>query len=646
MANYKFGINEPPHKRWPVAWYNPAVLMRSAREMVATANQIRNLDRRELFKGDFKVIDIPTPNPNEDFWWDFMSDSGDGGNASYTVARAMQVHDLQLEESEYHIPLRPLPRGELLVLGGDLAYPGASTEEYQYRFIELWEAARPINDETRTILAIPQNHDWFDNISSFNRHFIGDYEDHFLNAHTPQSRSYFAARLPHNWWLLGLDFALVGDLDRAQLDAFVKLATKEIQAGDNVILLYPEPYWTRPLGDNARVGYPKRYQRLEEALLERDIKIRLRLAGDLHHYDRVTATTGAGLDYEDMLVTCGTGGAFLHPTHARCVTKTKIMDRAPEADAITSDLKSRARIGTQEEKTSITQREYHKSASYPSIETSKDLCIENLWALFKSLPTEGIHASDPDKTISQRLKEICKWTVAGNIMLPISLGFLYWLAVLCNSFVFSYAFKKNGFTAAHEIPTLELHSFLFQWFKAFFFSPLALVIHLIIFFICFLVTLEDGKKSAIPGAIHGLLQVLAVPILLWLVGKLLICAWLSNIYICHYHVDFNNDYLKGLLLFLSAIAVSGGLFGLFFYIMSSLGLMANNAFSPLAHQGYKGFLRFRIDTEGNLHGYMIGTDSVPGEWVINPDAERPLWIQRDDQKAPDWKIRDAFSLKK
>lgn len=629
MANYKFGINEPPHKRWPVAWYNPAVLMRSAREMVATANQIRNLDRRELFKGDFKVIDIPTPNPNEDFWWDFMSDSGDGGNASYTVARAMQVHDLQLEESEYHIPLRPLPRGELLVLGGDLAYPGASTEEYQYRFIELWEAARPINDETRTILAIPQNHDWFDNISSFNRHFIGDYEDHFLNAHTPQSRSYFAARLPHNWWLLGLDFALVGDLDRAQLDAFVKLATKEIQAGDNVILLYPEPYWTRPLGDNARVGYPKRYQRLEEALLERDIKIRLRLAGDLHHYDRVTATTGAGLDYEDMLVTCGTGGAFLHPTHARCVTKTKIMDRTPEADAITSDLKSRTRIGTQSEKTSATQREYHKSASYPDTETSKKLCKWNFLALFTPISTKGIYSPDPKATFFQRIKETWNWTFAGNIILPIILGLLYWLAVYCNSFVFSTAFTNNGFAAASDIHTLKLGEFLLQWFKAFFFSPLALVVHLIIFFLCFSIASEDGWRSFIPGAIHGTLQVFAVPSLFLFITK-----------------NVTSPYAQGLWLVSSGILVGGLLFGLFFVIVSKIGLMANNAFSPLAHQGYKGFLRFRIDTEGNLHGYMIGTDSVPGEWVINPDAERPLWIQRDDQKAPDWKIRDAFSLKK
>jgi hypothetical protein len=88
------------------------------------------------------------------------------------------------------------------------------------------------------------------------------------------------------------------------------------------------------------------------------------------------------------------------------------------------------------------------------------------------------------------------------------------------------------------------------------------------------------------------------------------------------------------------------LFGLFFFVMSLAGLMANNAFSTLAHEGYKGFLRFRIDPKGDLHGYMIGTDSVPKDWAVNPAAERPLWIEAKSADAPTWKVRDVFSLKK
>jgi hypothetical protein len=33
----------------------------------------------------------------------------------------------------------------------------------------------------------------------------------------PQERSYFALRLPHNWWVFGVDLALTGDIDMCQL---------------------------------------------------------------------------------------------------------------------------------------------------------------------------------------------------------------------------------------------------------------------------------------------------------------------------------------------------------------------------------------------------------------------------------------------
>jgi hypothetical protein len=89
MADYNFGVHEPPHKRWPVAWYNPMVLARSALDIFSTGNFIRNFDRRELFQGDFKVVDQTTNYSGGDYWWDFVSDTRDGGNATYAVARVI-----------------------------------------------------------------------------------------------------------------------------------------------------------------------------------------------------------------------------------------------------------------------------------------------------------------------------------------------------------------------------------------------------------------------------------------------------------------------------------------------------------------------------------------------------------------------------
>ena len=54
----------------------------------------------------------------------------------------------------------------------------------------------------------------FDSASTFCRYFVHPSRDPFLGASAPQDRTYFAARLPHRWWLLGLDFATGTDIDR------------------------------------------------------------------------------------------------------------------------------------------------------------------------------------------------------------------------------------------------------------------------------------------------------------------------------------------------------------------------------------------------------------------------------------------------
>lgn len=637
MGNYTFGVNEAPHKRWPVAWYNPAVLMRSARELLSSADQLRNFDRRELFTGSFSIIDFSQAAAG-DFWWDFMSDSGDSGNATYAVARAMQADSLTVIGATVTTPLT-LPAGQVLVFGGDLAYPGASTEEYQYRFVEMWEAARPVNDTgRRTVLAIPQNHDWFDNISTFNRHFIGNHDNHFLDAHTPQTRSYFAARLPHDWWLFGLDFALVGDLDRTQFESFRALIEAELKAGDSVILLYPEPYWTRSLGDSARLGYPKRYQRLEAALLAAGVRVRLRLAGDLHHYMRETAHEGAGLDYKDVLITCGSGGAFLHPTHANNICRAKVMDCNRDAGVMTADLEKRVRVGTTGNVApAFGQRAYSERVCYPDQTTSRDLAWNNLFALFKPASWSGVFPEQVDGSNRfircwQRLKGI-DWSclTAGNLMFALMLGGLYCLAVYCNSFVFSASFEPSGFVPASRIGELHLVTFLTLWWQALFYSPLAFGVHLVLLILCGAIAREDGLKSALSGFAHGLLHIFAAATLFWLTSRIT-----------------PNPYLKGLLLGGAGVVVGGMLFGIYFSLMAQFGNLANNAFSALAHQGYKGFLRFRIDAEGTLHGYMLGTDAVPTRWKRNPDvdAKRPVWVEADGVAEPEWKIRDSFVLKR
>ncbi|MFS7972662.1 hypothetical protein Hanom_Chr09g00847441 [Helianthus anomalus] len=76
----------------------------------------------------------------KEFWFDFMADTGDGGHSSYSIARLLAQPSLDARKDD---SLIELPRGDLLLIGGDLAYPNPSTENYEERFFYPFEEALP-----------------------------------------------------------------------------------------------------------------------------------------------------------------------------------------------------------------------------------------------------------------------------------------------------------------------------------------------------------------------------------------------------------------------------------------------------------------------------------------------------------------------
>jgi len=199
-----------------------------------------------------------------------------------------------------------------LVFGGDEVYPVASRQVYSERLIQPFELALPetINSSPH-VFAIPGNHDWYDSLVSFTRLFCS--RRWFGGWKTRQSRSYFALKLPHNWWLIGTDVQLDSDVDIPQVRYFKHIASK-MNKGDRIVLCTAEPHWIY-----AKI-YGKDDQNYSEdnlAFLENKIfcdqQITVYLSGDLHHYRR--HATDAGL----QKITAGGGGAFLHPTHGENV---------------------------------------------------------------------------------------------------------------------------------------------------------------------------------------------------------------------------------------------------------------------------------------------------------------------------------------
>jgi hypothetical protein len=609
----RFGSNIPPHERVPVAWYAPPVLLQAGQELVQSQNFQRNLDRRESFSPVLSPIDL-SARDEQALWIDFIADTGDGGSATFAVAQAALAAQLTARDEQG--ALLTLPEADVLLLGGDLAYPGASGPVYQYRFFEPFTMALDPASRFRAasagaqkvVAAIPQNHDWFDSASTFCRYFVAQDKGDFLGARTPQRQTYFALKLPQAFWVLGFDWALTGDLDRQQFEAFRALldTTRDdgIQPGDDLLLIYPEPYWTRELGDGAPDGYPRRYQRLDALLEARGARIRMRLAGDLHHYHRESLANEAG---DTHLITCGAGGAFLHPTHSLDVSARKVQDRAPESTAIDAELRHRVRIGRSGRSGRGQGSEgqaFTPQATWPAPATTRALAWRNLWALF----TLHFTRAPWRQSLTASVQDL--WQ--SNFAFALAIGALYGINAYVNSFVFSLSFAPDGFQPMQQLAFGDAAQ---RWLGAMVFSPLATGINLAMLAGCVRIAWEGPAHwfwRAGSGFLHGMAHGFCIFALYWLAAHEM-APWLASL---GPMATLTGGLALWLAVAVAGVAVGGALFGFYLALMSGVfGQLPNNAFGSLAIEDYKGFLRMRL-TSGDLEVLMLGTDQV---------APTPAW---------------------
>ncbi|MEO7421419.1 MAG: hypothetical protein ABIU87_03375 [Ornithinibacter sp.] len=281
-------------------------------------------DKRELQKVfDGNLIDVSTGalGPDGEFWFDYTADIGDGFDATFTVASLMAQEALSVDGLA-----EPLPRGSMLVLGGDEVYPTASSRAYEDRMVGPYRAALPHSDPQALLVVLPGNHDWYDGLTAFLRLFtqgrsIGGWR-------TEQRRSYFTVRLPHGWWLVGLDSQLDSYFDDPQVTYFEETLSANLAEGDSVIVCAATPAWLK-----ASSGHPDAFNGLEwfernfvltrraAGTSEREptgAQARLWLSGDKHHYLRYAENVDEARDAPGIprqMVTCGIGGAYLDVTH-------------------------------------------------------------------------------------------------------------------------------------------------------------------------------------------------------------------------------------------------------------------------------------------------------------------------------------------
>jgi len=565
------------HPPYAIRWFGSTALLGHLRRVAASIVASQAVDTRDWMRPErphellghagriLKApgVDAPTlvERLERPLWIDFVADTGDDRDVSAAVAR--------LVFAEYAPPESPagevLPRGDILLFGGDTAYPVATGREILRRVVQPWnEVLQEVGtgSRRRVLLGIPGNHDWYDGLDGFARLFrrdalvgmLAEWEAgraHRAQKGAPGDRS--RAALVRQ---LHLD-EIVGSVDLVRsayqsLRAIVRGGTVHRVARlalRGYMPIQEASHWALPLAPGLELwGVDRQLRRLDfrqrtffierraerptdrlvflapdpalsfgewnpagqdmlaacHLTLERDRV--LYLSGDLHHYERRPLG-------ESLHVIAGGGGAFLHGT------------RIPP-----SPLGPAAR-------------------AYPDAAVSRRLAVELPWKLLAGTPGFLPHM------LFGLFGAIQLWALGRS-----SVRGALTTALVAFIYVVGFTLAARGRRAR---PLLTLA-----------------------------VTMSFGAAVACS------------PLLLRLLVLLL------------GHGVYHNG-----LVVLAHAALGAFLFGVFLMVLALTGLEHEDASAALGHPGFRHFVRMRVDASGGLEAWVIGKDDPLG-------PEPPVLIDR------------------
>ncbi len=347
-AHFRRGKTKPRG----VVWFGLSSFWGHLRHFLASAIATEDVDSRDwMTPDDPEVLVARIANRlggdaskstlgeclGRDIWIDFVADTGDDGEVSERVAELIAA-DYELPDPDRPDHWIRAPRGEILLFGGDTAYPVATGEEINNRVMVPFNRVleRVDDGKSRALLGIPGNHDWYDGLDGFARMFrvrpdqddeiarpsVVNIEHHTLEKYADwakkfmkgghiekpktlnllgyapmQGASYFLLPLTPKIHLFAVDRQLKS-LDFRQRRFFNDWRLQN--PGITPWILLPDPPFK--FGEPARNGM----------LMLRALNFRLGaeraliMTGDVHHYARWS-------EGQTDFVTAGGGGAFLHP---------------------------------------------------------------------------------------------------------------------------------------------------------------------------------------------------------------------------------------------------------------------------------------------------------------------------------------------
>ncbi|GMH04052.1 hypothetical protein Nepgr_005891 [Nepenthes gracilis] len=577
----------------------------------------------------------------DEFWFDFLADTGDGGNSSYSIARLLAQPSVQLKSGD------SLPRGNLLLVGGDLAYPNPSVFTYEKRFIRPFEyALQPpswYKDEQIAVkkpelpagvsdlkhydgpqcFVIPGNHDWFDGLHTFMRYIC--HKNWLGGWLMPQKKSYFALQLPKRWWIFGLDLALHGDIDVYQFKFFSEIIKDKVEDNDSVIIITHEPnwlldwYWNESSGKNI-------WHLICDHLKKR---CKLRVAGDLHHYMRHSYVPSDKPVYVQHLLVNGCGGAFLHPTHV--FRNFKNFYGSP----------------------------YEMKAAYPTCEDSSRIALGNIlkfrkknWQFdfiggiiyfvlaFSMFPQCNLNHILRDDSFSGHVTNFFGTVWDAFLYLLghsyVSLVGAMLLLIVAVSFVPSKLSRKRRaiigllhvsahLSAAlilmllmelgvemcirHKLLATSGYHTLYEWYRQVerehFPDPTGLRARL-----------EQWTFGLYPACIKYLMSAFDIPEVMAVTRSNICKKGIQSLTRGGAAIYYASIFVY---FWVFSTPVVSLVFGSYLYIcINWLHIHFDEAFSSLRIANYKAFTRFHINRDGDLEVYTLAVDKVPKEWKLDP----------------------------
>jgi hypothetical protein len=184
------------HPPFGIRWYGVTSLFGHLRNFVARAIATESVDSRDwmrpnppadLLANSLGVLGLRSERRPETvvealgrpLWIDFVADTGDDRDVSAAVG-AMLAGTYDADDGTGSRVA--LPRGDMLVFGGDISYPVATADEIYKRLVLPWnEQLRKAlaSSRKRVVLGVPGNHDWYDGLDGFGRLFRRSIDEPF-----------------------------------------------------------------------------------------------------------------------------------------------------------------------------------------------------------------------------------------------------------------------------------------------------------------------------------------------------------------------------------------------------------------------------------------------------------------------------------